>query len=252
MGQRHQVYLRTKEKFYNKGNPNNAKPQTFALHHQWLYGHTAIRLLHNFISFLEKDLGDTYAKCNDPDNAFEILKCAYSFDHTTAYYHGVHDVTAECSDDPRNGDNNNGITVIDYEDGKIKYCFLSVGHLECLHESVYDPYYSENEEDSKKPLTYKNFEPIDVVKWIELHYGKDWNDGSPDCKEIERLINFVKQFEVLSVQRLAKIFPKMVSNNKEDGLYVTPNSIDFILDNKKEKVKKKKTVRKKSATALTA
>jgi hypothetical protein len=238
MGQRHQVYLRTKPRFYNKGNVNNKNAQTLGIHHQWLYGHTAIRLLHNFLNFASIDLSNkSYSSLDDPEKALEILKHAYSFDPAIAYHHSVHDITGETTDDPRNGDNNNGITVIDFEDGKLKYCFLSVGHLECMHETVHDPYYDEDSEG--KTLTYKNFEPIDVKQWMNLHYGKDWNKGDADSLEIQKLIDFVSSFELLSVKRLAEIFPDMVSKDKEKGLYLTPNSVDFI---KKKKVSKKKGV----------
>lgn len=238
MGQRHQVYLRTSPKFYNANNPNNRDAKTYGIHHQWLYGHTAIRLLHNFLQYASIDLSNkSYSSLNDPDRALQILVHAYSFDPSIAYYHSVHDITDETANDPRNGDNNNGITVIDFEDGKLKYCFLSVGHLECMHNSVYDPYYEESGEG--KTLTYKNFEPIDVNHWINLHYGVDWNNGDADSLEIQKLIDFVSKFEVLSVKRLAEIFPDMVSSDKEKGLYLTPNSVDFM---KKKKVSKKKGV----------
>lgn len=239
MGQRHQVYVRTNPKFYNTGNPNNRDPQTLGIHHQWLYGHTAIRLLHNFLKFASQDLNENYPSCNDPEKALEILKMSYSFDPAIAYYHGVHDITGETTDDPRNGDNNNGITIIDFEDGKLKYCFLSVGHLECMHQTVYDPYYDEGEINPNKTLTYKNFEPIDVTHWMNLHYGTKWNNGDADSLEIQSLIDFISGFELLSVKRLAEIFPNMVSTEKDKGLFVTPNSVDFM---KKKKVSKKKGV----------
>jgi hypothetical protein len=242
MGQRHQVYLRTKEKFYNKGNPNNQLPKTLAIHHQWLYGHTAIRLLHNFLKFADKDLKNTYASLNDSQTAMQILTHSYSFDASIAYYHGVSDITEETANDPRNGDNNNGITIIDYEDGELKYCFLSVGHLECMHKTVCDP----DEETTKdRPFTYKNFEPIDVKEWMKLHYGENWNDNGEDSGEIQGLIDFVSKFKLLSVKRLAEIFPDMVSKDKEKGLYLAPNSVDFI--KKKKGVKNERPQRTTSA-----
>jgi hypothetical protein len=237
MGQRHQVYLRTKEKFYNPNNRNNKDAKTVAIHHQWLYGHTAIRLLRNFLEYASKDLASNYSRLDDHEIALEILKHAYSFDASAGYYHSVHDITEETANNPRNGDNNNGITIIDYEDGKLKYCFLSIGYLECMDKTVCAP---DETPDDDKPLSYKNFEPIDVKHWMNLHYGVDWHKGDADCDEIQRMIDSVSNFEVLSVKRLSEIFPDMVSKTKGEGLYLAPNSVDFI---KKKKVTKKKGVK---------
>ena len=233
MGQRHQIYLRTKEKYYNEKNPNNKKAKTFAIHHQWLYGHTAIRLLNNYLNFMDRDLNKKFNSYDDPDSAFEILKKCYSFDHTVGYSSDVYDITDECADDPRKGDNNNGITIIDFEDGKLKYAFMSYHGLECMDDSVKNPFDDDMEFDDENQmdlrLQYQNFEPIDVNLWIQLHYGRDWNDGSKESKEIAKLIKSVNKFELLSKQRIAEIFPDMVvRENNGEGLYIKPNSVEFI------------------------
>jgi hypothetical protein len=229
MGQRHQVYLRTKSKFYNKNNPNNKEAKTVAIHHQWLYGKTALRLLSNFIQFYENDSHSNYPSTEDPDTCLDILSNIYSCDFTTGYYHGVHDITSSCGSNPRNGDNNNGITVIDIEDGVLKYCFLSIGGLECMHESVVNPYDDWDLETQGLDLRLRYFDyvPIDASHWIQLHYGRDWkykdNQG-----EVEKIVKHISEQELLTVDRLAEIFPSLVSNRKGEGLYLEPNAVDFI------------------------
>jgi hypothetical protein len=243
MGQRHQVYLRTGSKFYNPNNPNNKEAKTVAIHHQWLYGHTALRLLHNFMKFYENDCSGSYSSTEDPDTCLDILSNIYSCDFSTGYYHTVHNITKELiANDPRNGDNNNGITVIDIEDGVLKYCFLSLTGLECMDSSVVSPYDDWNLEDHLDldlRLKYENYQPIDAHHWIQLHYGRDWLKKDPYMLEVEKLVKYVCGHELLTVQRLAEIFPSMVSKTKGEGLYLDPNSINFIRGDKNVKKPRK-------------
>jgi hypothetical protein len=140
MGQRHQVYLYLKPMWEDlKDNPNRKPARVFGIHHQWLYGQTAINSLARMLRMIEKSASDGdkdyHFGQGDPDgytsgDEAEILAAVYSVDPDSGYYHRVHDLgssietrewtmegekkieqSAECLD-PRCGDNNDGITVI--------------------------------------------------------------------------------------------------------------------------------------------
>jgi hypothetical protein len=85
--------------------------RVIGIHHQWLFGRTALRLLRNFLLALDRAESprDLLGTMGDPQ---KLLAMAYSFDPERGYFSNVHTLEAECSD-PMLGDNNDGITVID-------------------------------------------------------------------------------------------------------------------------------------------
>lgn len=161
MGQRHQVYVRLPKKFYNDGNPNNREAVTIGLHHQWLYGMTAIKQLGRAYIYFAHAATDKYhtAHSSHPEEALDALASIYSMILEDGYYHRVHkfDIDDSVCRDPYLGDNNDGVTVIDLEDPEnMKVGFLSVGHTEgekSLPEGIYsaqqyiDSYYSKEDQD---------------------------------------------------------------------------------------------------------
>lgn len=233
MGQRHQVYIRLPKKFYNKGNVNNYPETTVGFHNQWLYGYTAIRQLKNLLSWAQNNLKGTYSVLKtDIAESLDAAASIYSIDIESGYYSGLfkfeYDRKKESFggevDDPLRGDNNNGITVIDFTQKKPQYCFLSIGHLETLHDT--------------KEEAYVNFFPIDALEWLELHYGTPW-DNNPKLPRdsIKETLKFLSTFSVITPERLMKIFPKLkakfekgVRENKQR----LPNSIKLL-----EKLKEK-------------
>jgi hypothetical protein len=259
MGQRHQIYLRLPEIYYNPRNANNRKERTVGCHHQWLYGNTAIRQLSQFLKFSVNNLQDDYnVFSRNSDEALNALTACYSINIETGYYHGVwgfnnkddKDYGGEC-EDPRKGDNNNGITIIDIasamtlnkskklgvssmytiDHSKIGYCFLSIGHLECLDET--------------KKKAYVNFSPIDAIEWIKLHYGDDWElkfKKDNGYQSIQAVEDIQKTFKLITPKRLAQIFPKLKVDLKEgEKAYKEmldarkSTSVKFIESIKKEK-----------------
>lgn len=226
MGQRHQIYVRLPKVYYNKGNHNNRDTKVIGFHHQWLYGWRACRLLSNFLTFMKN--ADEYV-FNDQDRLTNIAEKCYSIDVPLAYEHGVHPLSADEIYDPRNCDNNNGITVIDLTGKEPKYAFLSLHGMECGGEGfeVQHP----NDPDRGQDVSYKNFSPLDSVHWIRLHYGNDWQakfrmDGKHGLTAYES-VDMLKDYQLLSVEELAEIFPKMVTLN-EAGLNPKANTIKFM------------------------
>lgn len=207
MGQRHQIYVALPEKYYYEGNPNNRPQTVIGIHHQWLYGYNAIRRLRNFVEFYknsDKKYGPFSPKTS-VDHAMGALTALYSIDVQDGYYHGVHDIYedgkgVECFD-PRKGDNNNGITIIDLTQPELKYCFMSVGHLECLDKTM------ENR--------YKNFSPMSAEDYLLLHYPKirSIQEVDPDAEtfrlEAIRCLEELEPSKVLKLSEVKKLFPAM-------------------------------------------
>ena len=233
MGQRHQIYVKLPKVDYNPNNCNNRPTKVIGIHHQWLFGATAMRMLNLLIKFV---LNSRIEYCellgSNLKDAVHVLKTLYSVDHDKGYFHRTCVLEdGECKD-PRLGDNNNGITIIDLSkltqdfDGDvksaIKYCFMSIGHLECLGKSLINNKYS------KKDPEYKNLSPISATEWASLHYPdykkllnqtnerkqlkKDLNiaNGVVEFAEyIDNLVKDLSQFKVLTLDEIKKIFPKM-------------------------------------------
>ena len=159
MGQRHQIYLKLPGKNYGKGNPNTRGPIVVGIHHQWLYGKTACEALLRMLNFAQiiRDKVTDNSFCGtdylfgqkdkkghygSPEQALGALASIYSVDAGTGYYHAVHKFrTEEASNHgayykiepqttPFDGDNNDGVTLLDFTGKEIKYCFMSIGHLE--------------------------------------------------------------------------------------------------------------------------
>lgn len=247
MGQRHQIYLRLPEIFYFKGNPNNQPERTIGIHHQWLYGRTALRLLNQFLTYSQKT-AEIELKSWQSD-AMGPLTAAYSFHAATGYSQGVCALEdGECSD-PMLGANNNGITIIDLCGPVPRYCFLSLHHLECL----------DIPQESKEPGQgfYENLQPIDAETWLTLHYSQ-WKDGKcrsyknnawefteapevkKDCEELIAALADLKA-ELLTTKRIKEIFPKLPFPKSTK---VSKSTKDNLLGRGKAKTKKASAVQR--------
>lgn len=211
MGQRHQVYLRLPSTHYQEGNQNNRPEITVGLHHQWLYGKTAIQLLGNALNYAEKT-GEyhPWRKSLYKEDAVQCLAAIYSLDQNDGYFHRVHtDLDAEC-EDPRLGDNNDGITVIDLTGPIPSYCFVSLGGIEC----------SEVRRNKIKSLS-----PMPAMQYLDAYYPNfdfpsHWDDRVTSEDRINlkmeclALLDRVSKFPVISKKRLKEIFPKMYAQNE--------------------------------------
>ena len=208
MGQRHQVYLRLPAKYYNEKNPNNKPETTIGLHHQWMWGARAIKMLKNLITYHTNS--DEYGAfknsiAGEPQSTFEAL---YSVDAEDGYNHRVHTLDQDCCENPLLGDNNNGITIIDMSNPeKPAYCFMSIHHLECL--------------DDSKEAEAENFKPYDVKEYIGLHYP-DWNKETKDPEEVKfygdvkKSVEYLENFDLLTIERVYEIFPRMFQEGFEE------------------------------------
>jgi len=154
MGQRHQLFI--------IGKINNRYRGFAAIHHQWLYGATALkvcfRLLHIFqapVNRLALQHELRWAKTlqkSDWELEGEKLKdflpfpfihtcltIGASFNPAEEYYHMVHPLPFNLDFD--GGDNNDGITIIDITDpDHVRYCFVNFKPSESDYESDDDAY----------------------------------------------------------------------------------------------------------------
>lgn len=206
MGQRHQVYLRLPKVYYNPRNCNNKPATTIGLHHQWLYGQTALILLNNFMMFWENTKDNKYSPLVkwDESEVQTILNSLYSVDHTRGYYHRVHVLNAECCSDPRLGDNNDGITIIDLTDEKPRYSFMAICGLE-----------------GENRAAVKDFTPLSAHEYVSSYYphyqtkttttGDRGNvvDKTKFHAETKELVKTLSKYQVLTIEQVRNMFPQM-------------------------------------------
>jgi hypothetical protein len=205
MGQRHQVYLITNQGCWENGK-RSGKKHVYGIHHQWLYGRTAITLLGNFFEFIDnakKDNRDNWDWRNGlhtyGDRAWpQLLQAIYSTDIANGYFHFVHDLNKEndpCLDNPYLGDNNDGITVIDIRGDKVKYCFHSLCGLE----------------DKKRTKAGK---VLSAREYVHGYYPE--KDQDEEMKnEITKLLSRIEgKAELITAKELKGIFPKMTNKEK--------------------------------------
>lgn len=215
MGQRHQIYVRLPKRDLGKDNPNTRGEITIGIHHQWLYGRTALKLLKQYLSFIaidQKENGaDSFSRHYE---ATEKLAACYSLIAEEAYYHGVYQFTEADSDvlnDPRKGDNNDGITVIDLTKETPTYCFMSLHHIEAE---------AGEKCPNLKPLTAEEYVTYYYPHWREGKITERGNDGrnlidAPELTiEIADLIKFFNNYKTTTLARVKSIFPDMFKKEK--------------------------------------
>lgn len=193
MGQRHQVYVRLPE-------TRKGPSRVVGIHHQWLYGHSAVRSLGRFIKFI-KAQDSFYADSLIQESGESILNSIYSIEIETGYYHRVHQLYAEC-EDPNRGDNNDGITIIDLKDRKNpKYCFMSLHHLEC---------------DKTTSDGIVNYKPMSGFDYFSAYYPNGLkmnkhtsNDERMVINQLNESLKLLDGLKLLTKKQVQEIFPKM-------------------------------------------
>ena len=204
MGQRHQIYIKLPykfEQFKDYEENKKVKNNVIALHHQWLYGVMALKQLNNFMTFVENGKDNDYfifgpKGFDNPENCAQYL---YATNIEEGYYHRVSIESKELADNPDNGDNNDGITIIDLSGKVPKYCFMFVyaGGEYCEH-----------------------YKPLTARQYVECYYGesvlersKYWQENEDTFRELQKegfeLAEKLERFKVLTYTQVKNIFPKM-------------------------------------------
>jgi hypothetical protein len=247
MGQRHQIFIKTinpyhaafdkKKKAELKKMFGTNKTTVFVFHNQWLYGRSALLSALNVLEFndgltsKERRMGNVSAY-NNPFTADAIR--VKSFDHIKTVMEAVLNLVREDNDyrgkgwlgsflindiDPElresfdEGDNNDGVTIIDAIENK--YCFMNISDYERgrrLGHNSRDLSYL-------KPSTGKQYveayNPSTKAKAKCSFYGKEAiKEGEFESfvKETRAtnngLVKRLKKFDVLTEAELRKIFRK--------------------------------------------
>ncbi len=202
MGQRHQIYVRLPKKFYNK----EKGTEVIGVHHQWLFGKSALEKLKSFISFcLKTDEANPFSS-HRFYNPQCCLVALYSLDMDEGYFNPVHPL--DDVRDPMTEDNNNGITLIDLSDytskGKfvIKYCFMSLGYLECL-----------DDEEAWNVKVSNHLSPISAEEYLRLHYptikrGAKVSGFEAECRKLIAFFARQTKVKVMTKSDVKAMFPK--------------------------------------------
>lgn len=187
MGQRHQVFVVSKDKEETKYH---------AFHNQWCYGTLPLRHLKRVIQYQAKTddtfrLGSRYS--TDTDMIRAILSC----DPSEGFYSNYFDVLSEHINKKGQvcltcGDNNDGITIIVADGSKrISYCFMFIGDF---HDKV------------KGDLIYESMTPLSAEEYVSAYYEK--SDEKWSIFKLDKLISFIdKRADLLTLKELRKLFP---------------------------------------------
>lgn len=212
MGQRHQIYFRIPKKFYNAGNSNNRPEQTVGWHNQWSYGTLPLRNVARIVAYMKGHYdgikgavnyidSDNYTYVMSYDAASQVVSRYYPMGKVISSYGDALDRQTDENDvleDPRIGDNNDGITVLDFapclKGLPPTYCFMALydGHLG-------------NDENTVKALT-----PLTASQYLAAYYPQ----GVASENAPSDLAQTVAAFDSLGLKtmtlaRVKKIFPKM-------------------------------------------
>lgn len=190
MGQRHQIYARIE----------GQDGTTVGLHHQWLYGRIACIQAVRFATLWTR-MGKHGRGAATKDTLREMLRSAYQVNPELGYFHRVHDLSDEECADPRQADNNDGITVFEVGPKGIAYGMMSLGNLE-----------GERGAGRPEPL-----EPATMERYVRSYYPESgaWTQraSAKEVLDVEReiagIVRKSKKFRLLTREHCEGIFPEM-------------------------------------------
>lgn len=218
MGQRHQYIVIYPEMNLNEGNCNNKPERAEVIHHQWLYGFTAIRTLDRVLRLAANcwdGKGTDYMFGRDKNgytggDGTRAIAAAMSVDPDSGYYHNASiwepaDWNGMEGNRYRGGyvtpqnlkpgmfDNNDGITLIRFKRGERlpSYAFITPGHLEGKHWKC-----------GKGPWT--------ALQYLKFYYSDEElaKFAKEDLKTIiEALERINKNSQLLTVAEIRELLP---------------------------------------------
>lgn len=202
-------YAKTRDK-YEKAF-GKAETTVIAYHHQWLYGYSPTIAASNILLFT-KNCGK-YSNFFQKDNVINRDHEKYISDITSLlsiftsqyakrigrygveWFHLLNFDQPTIRHDFTEGDNNDGITIIDTLTNK--YCFMNIY----------------NHESGEKVSSLPYLKPVSSQQYIEAYYPPlqtDEKTGKLDnAKNNPRFYNLLKPFKVLTLEEVKVIFPKM-------------------------------------------
>jgi hypothetical protein len=223
MGQRHQIFVRVNnplhtDKYISDEDKKKArkifgrgKTTIIALHHQWLYGASAVVMIKNIMdaTLSNKEVSNkTFDKnpylTRDLDGWIEEVMMMFQTVTNPKFPRGIgvermhflNEMEPDMRTDCTGGDNNDGITIIDAIERK--YCMMNIF-----------PQYKDDEEYDGI-YTLPSMQPVSGREYVKAYY--------PDAEHQEHVDNIVKEvegFELLTMKDLKKLFPNNFKLQKQ-------------------------------------
>jgi len=211
MGQRFQMFVKTQ---------NRDGEETIAIHHQWLYGATAVQQLRNILEFNFKasvnyKLGskESYLSSNEVNSI--VLNLA-STNAKEGYYHNVISLNAEAKEypdslNPDYQDNNDGQFFIDFTvKGKPK-----VGFTYPFSRDTY-------EDDGEVIQGFDKWQIMGAREYFALYYSQKEidkateNNNKDDIAFFNKALRNIKWIEnhtkLLTQKELFDLYPNLEEN----------------------------------------
>ncbi len=257
MGQRHQVFIRVLNpakvlKNHIKSGDKKKYSTMFgtgeytvlAFHHQWLYGMSAVFNLASVLNFAK-----SITNKKNHRNIFSENIMSYEFGTPERFVQSVQSIMELITDTkhPRgvgferftflnptepymrefytNGDNNDGVTIIDLE--TMKYCFMNIGgdstiemaprHKPISAEEYAHLYYPHTEEEAQKKFKSQEYTQEDKERYF-LKGKTMYEVLTQNKKECKYGLDKVKKFEVLTKAEVDKMFPKVAKELKKETI----------------------------------
>lgn len=223
MGQRHQLYIKIHNpvtRAYDQDKPNlrkifgRGKFSIVAIHHQWLFGRSAIGIIRNIFDVSNPEtLGSSNPFnpegyiFNDSNGFVEELmqlittQCNPDFPRGTGIEKMIF-LNSESMDYTKDftlGDNNDGISIIDTIERK--YCLMNI--------------YSQNTDEEKRNNVddLPSLVPVSALDYVNVYYPEDPEKDDRKNDEIQkeniRVAEWLKDYELLTLKEIKKLAPNM-------------------------------------------
>jgi len=214
MGQRHQIFIKVANpikfdysKYWSdlaqaKKALGNGKTTVIAIHHGWLYGRSAVVNLINIMDFTDEKIRANYNNpffedmcCNSYEEWVKKIMMVIQVQPNKLHPRGLGiESMIYLNDDEPNmreacdeGDNNDGITIIDTINRK--YCFMNISEQDLNNENS-DVY------------SLPSMTPVSASDYANAYYKKGGN---------RKFTKPLDKYEVLSLSEVKNIFPKMLA-----------------------------------------
>lgn len=229
MGQRHQIFIRIENPVKTAWREEtkkelrkvfgNAKYSIIALHHQWLYGMSAIGMISHIFNITDKENMSS-------SNPFNIVYYGYNTSNGVKDFvdklmlmlqaqtnpkfprgvgiermHFLNEEDFEITKDFTLGDNNDGITIIDTITRK--YCLMNIYEQSTI------------EDDYNDVSVLPTLKPVSAIEYINAYYP-NFNEDEQVKEDANNVLNMVKDYEVLTVKEVTKISKATMVNRVEE------------------------------------
>lgn len=187
----------------------NGKTTVIAIHHQWMFGRSALINLMNVMDFTDTKIMSKFNNPFSPDNQTntyeewrDLLMNVIQVQANKLHPRGIgyenmcylNDDEPEMREHFNYGDNNDGITIIDTINRK--YCFMN----------IYD---QDLDDENNNVYLLPKLEPVNADAYVTAYYPKNSN---------KKFTRPLAKYQVLTIREVKKLFPKMTEFNEEKAV----------------------------------